>query len=181
MVFDDLLSALVARLNTDAFFTDPSKGVQAIAANRMDLLTEADVALAKIGMVCVVEITRVIPDQQGAYHGAVIVTVTVQVHEVPFVNRAESGSQKTAQQVLCKCKSLWDRPWCPVSRDVWDALRLARFELADTDEATGRVTWQMDFETRTMLETVVQVLATEGNRPLVTENNEALVNSPTPA
>lgn len=178
MIFDDLLNTLVARLNNDAFFSDPAKGLQVIAANRMDLLTEVDIALNKLGIVAVLEVTRVVPDQIGAYHGSVVVTLTLQVHEIPLLNRAESGSQKTAQQCLVKSRSLWDRPWTP-DRDVWSPLQLQSFQMTSVDEATAMVVWSMEYTTMTMLETVVEVLATESGVPLVTQSQENLFVSPT--
>jgi hypothetical protein len=180
MVFDDLLTKLVERLNWDAFFSDPDKGVRVIAENRMDLLNEVDVALAKLGMAVVVAITRVTPDETGAYGGAIVVTVTLQAHEIPLINRAESGTQKTAQQILVKSKSLWDRPWTP-DRDVWSPLEFQSYQLTDADAQNARVIWTIDYVTRTCLETVVEVLATESGRPLVTQASENLLVSPTPA
>jgi hypothetical protein len=180
MVFDDLLTKLVERLNGDAFFSDPDKGVRAIAENRMDLLNELDVALAKLGLAVVIAITRVSPDEQGAYGGAIVVGITVQAHEIPPINRAESGTQKTVTQILVKCKSLWDRPWTP-DRDVWSPIEFLSFALTDADEQNARVIWTMEFQTRTCLETVVEVLATASDQPLGTENSEPLLVSPTPA
>lgn len=180
MVFDDLQQKLVDRLNWDAFFSAPIKGVRALAENRMNLQTELDTALSKLGLAVVVAITRVSAAEIGALAGGVAVTVTLQVHEVPLINRASSGTQKTASQVLVKALSLWGRPWTP-DRDVWSQMEFAGFSLANVDEEYGLITWTIEFQIFTMLETVVHVLATEGDRPLVTENEEMLLVSPTPA
>lgn len=179
-VFDTLLSTLVARLQIDAFFSDPAKGLPVLAENRMDLLNEIDTGLARLGIVVVVAITQVQPDQVGAWHGAVVVTVTVAGKEIPAINRDASGAQKTAQQTVIKVKSLWDRPWTP-DRDVWSPAEFAGFSLTDVDEANAAINWAMQFNFRTMLETVVPVLATEAGAPLVTQNKENLMVSPTSA
>ncbi|HTG44936.1 MAG TPA: hypothetical protein VK633_10430 [Verrucomicrobiae bacterium] len=174
MIFDDLQSALVARLNWDAYFSEPTIGVTALAENRMDLLSELDIALAKGGLAVVVAITRVILDE----HGAALVTITLQVHEIPLINRAASGTQKTALGVLVKAKSLWDKPWSP-DPDVWSHLEFVRFELTGVDEEYARVTWTIEFQVRTYLETVVEVLATASGRPLATASGAQLLVSPT--
>jgi hypothetical protein len=108
------------------------------------------------------------------------VTITLQVHEIPSLNRAATGAKKTAQQVLVKSKSLWDRPWTP-DRDVWSALEFAGYRFTDIDRENACVIWTIQYKTRTCLETVVEVLATASEQPLGTENSEPLLVSPTPA
>lgn len=180
MIFDDLLTKLVDRLNSDAFFSDPARGVKAIAENRMDLLSELDVALQRLGVAAVLAITDVNPSEVGADHGGTIVTVTIIAQEIPLLNRAETGSGKTPQQILVKAISLFARPWSP-DVDAWSPAEFAGFAFIGADADTASTQWSIKFNFRTYLETVVHVLATESGVPLVTSAQQNLLISPTPA
>lgn len=180
MIFTDLQNALVARLMGDAYFGAPETGVLAIAENRMDLLAELDQQLARCGLGVVVAIGQIASGEHGNDSVTeAIVTITSQVHEIPAINRAEGGTQKTALDVLVKHLSLWGAPWRP--SDGWSPLQFTNFSLLEVDQDFGRITWQIEFQTRTFLETVVEALATESGLPLGTEAGELLINSPTVA
>lgn len=179
MVLDDCLAALVARLSGDAFFSDPAKGVAVLAENRMDLSSELDTQLARLGMVLVVAITNVAPDQIGADHGCVIVETTAVAMEVPFINRADSGTQKTAQQILVKLLSLWGRPWSP-DRDAWSPSEFAGYVMSEANADNASITWQIKFNWRTCLETVVPCFEVgDGKRVFVNQDGENVYEHPT--
>jgi hypothetical protein len=175
MIFADLLNALVAPLNNDAYFADPASLVKWIAENRMDLLSELDSSLAKTGIGGVVAVSSV---QDGERGSEIIVTILGQIHEIPLINRAPSGSKKTAFDVGVKALSIWgDRSWSP-NRDVWSPLEFKGLELTDVDEEYGRVTWSLRMETRTMLEIVPTLLGDGGTKLFTDELGRPLLVSP---
>jgi hypothetical protein len=137
-LFDQLQSDLVEPLNNDAYFADPAKLAKILPENRMDLLSELDASLAKTGVGGVVAVSTI---QDGQVGREIIVTVVLQVHEIPLLNRAPSGSGKTAFNLCVKAMTIWgNRSWSP-DQDVWSAMEFKGLELTDVDEEFGRVTW----------------------------------------
>jgi len=153
-VLDDLLAALVARLEQDTVFSDPESGVRAVPENSMDLLAEVDNSLAKLGLALVVAITGVVPAEQGAYQGSVMITVSAQAHEIVPINRAreESESKLTGLQLLMLAKALWDRPWSP-DPDVFSTVYFARLDMTEVDQEHARVIWTLEMQVFTILQT----------------------------
>lgn len=175
MLFDDLQTALVAQLNSDAYFTDPAKQVNCLAENRMDLLSELDTSLAKCGVGVVVACSSI---QDGERGKEIVVSIVAQVHEIPLLNRAPSGSGKTAFNLCVKAMTIWgNRSWSP-DPDVWSAMEFKGLELTDVDEEFGRVVWSVRYEIRTQLEIVFSLLADEQNRIFVDEIGRPLLVSP---
>jgi hypothetical protein len=178
MIFKELLEALVGRLQWDAYFSDPATGVAAIGENRMELVTELDNALAKCGIGALVAIRDVRAGERASKTGYdVVVTIVLEISEVPLINRGLGGAQKWALDVGTKAMSLWGDGWCP--GEMWSPMEFKSLGLTGFDDEHGRLVWTLEMETRTFLETAVFVLADEEDEVLSGAESEALLTSPT--
>jgi hypothetical protein len=179
MIFDDLQTSLVAALNNDAYFTEPTKLVRVMAENRMDLESELNASLLKMGVGGIVSVPSVVDGERGT---EIIVRPTLTIYEIPHLNRASdgSGSGKTGFNIGVKAMTIWGhRMWTP-KEDTWQKLEFKGLDLTDVDEKTGMVTWTLSYETRTYLEIVWPILGGEGaNQILTDELGRALLVTPT--
>ena len=174
MLFSEFQHACADRLMWDAWFGNPDDGLQVLSEDRMDLLHEYERRIGEKGICGVVTLVRATTVERGLTRFG----VRLEVHEIPFINRGEGGTGKSAQDAACKAISLW-KEWTP-DEGAFSRLEFVDWGLATVDEANGRLIWALEMQTFTYLETVVQVLGDPASGTiLASENNESLAVSPT--
>ena len=176
MILEDLQKGIADRLLWDAYFTEPGKVVAVIEENPMDLATEFDTALAKgSGAAVVVARPSVTPTERV---DLMDIAVTLLISENVTLNRAKSGSGKTASSIAIKALALL-RHWSP-DEDLWAPFLLQNLAPLGSDD-DGCDHWTLELKTQTVFDLLVTMLGTERGTAIGDEAGTGLIVSPTSA
>lgn len=148
MLFSDLQSAILTRIESDtAYLAEPGKAVTVLAENALDLLSEYEKAISKLGMAVIISTPRVTPTERVDLAN---VSVSIAICEHVSLNRATSGTQKPAIDVGAGIMAML-RNWTP-DENVWAPFLFLDFARVGQDETSGCDLWSIDFQTQTMLD-----------------------------
>lgn len=171
MIFTDLESAILARLSGDAWFQGLALSALNSTPNSFGPLDQAASQLGLGGMVSIERVRRGATGDNP--NPECIVSVVFRSREIPLKNRRSVGF-KTAFDMAVKAMTLLSG-WTPVSDGIWSRLDWQSLDLVESDETKGRLTWQLVYETRTMLIKFEQILGTEDGDYFVTETGVPLL------
>ena len=141
----ELQTAICAYLNGDAWFATVGKVVSVLPEDKQDLVQEISNALAGIGVCVIVSTPKMVV---GEHNHQVNVSVVLSVIESPLMNRASSGTGRTAGQIsehALACMLLTQ-----IGGDSWTPLELIRMEMAGATEQ-GQLIWELEMRTSTNL------------------------------
>lgn len=173
MIFNDLLNALVARLQWDAYFSESAFPITVIGDDAIDWTGAMETALAAQGVACLISLRRVAIGDRGL----AIIGVQADFTELPLVNKA-LANRKSALYAAVKAMSVWGHRWTP-DEDVWNEMEFLSLELTRIEKETGQLVWTLQFRITTYLETVFSILSSGGEVALVNEAGAPLITSPT--
>lgn len=146
-----LKGAVKTRLDANSYFSDSASvtpnPISVITEDEGDLATQISKAIDRIGLSVVIAITDVLGND--AEHSAQP-QVSIVITELSIINRAGTGTQKSAVAVGVKA---WAGLWKWAAADYWAPFIFKSLKLVEADPDKSFVIWELIMETSILLET----------------------------